>query len=301
MQAIPNEIITKLGGLQSQIWQTVTLAVSEACGQPITFGSAVTVSSQTSELLEEMAAPMMVIQFTFAGHNENSQVILLPRDTTSQLAALVKGEEVGDIDANIVAELRSLLEGIVQGICLSVGNLKNETVVASGMTLRFQVFSFPPNLGRVEELVRTQVAISAEEVSGVAIWIMDGETARSVLGERAMTEDGSPFPQAAGTGFGTGGGRIQGDDSNSLSLLMDIPLEISVELGRVKMLVKDVVALGAGSIVEIEKLAGEPVDVLVNGRPVARGEVVVIEDNFGVRITEIINPYERINRLGEVA
>jgi flagellar motor switch protein FliN/FliY len=82
---------------------------------------------------------------------------------------------------------------------------------------------------------------------------------------------------------------------------MDIPLEISVELGRVKMMVRDVVELSTGSIVEIEKAAGEPVDVLVNGRLVAHGEVVVIEDNFGVRITEILNPNERLSKLGEVA
>ncbi|HCD99973.1 MAG TPA: flagellar motor switch protein FliN [Armatimonadetes bacterium] len=90
-------------------------------------------------------------------------------------------------------------------------------------------------------------------------------------------------------------------DPGSLELLLDIPLEISVELGRVKMLVKDVVELGTGSIIEIDKAAGEPVDVLVNGRLVARGEVVVIEDNFGVRITEILTPQERLTKLGEVA
>jgi flagellar motor switch protein FliN/FliY len=67
------------------------------------------------------------------------------------------------------------------------------------------------------------------------------------------------------------------------------------------MLVKDIVELGTGSIVEIDKAAGEPVDVMVNGRLVAKGEVVVIEDNFGVRLTEILNPQERISRLGDAA
>jgi len=69
----------------------------------------------------------------------------------------------------------------------------------------------------------------------------------------------------------------------------------------VKMLVRDVLELGSGSIVEIDKSAGEPVDVMVNGRLVARGEVVVIEDNFGVRITEICNAMERLNRLNDAA
>jgi flagellar motor switch protein FliN/FliY len=78
-----------------------------------------------------------------------------------------------------------------------------------------------------------------------------------------------------------------------MEVLLDVPLEISVELGRVKMMVREVLDLGTGSIIEVDKAAGEPVDVMVNGRLVAKGEVVVIEDNFGVRVTEILNPAER--------
>jgi flagellar motor switch protein FliN/FliY len=78
---------------------------------------------------------------------------------------------------------------------------------------------------------------------------------------------------------------------------MDIPLEVTVELGRTSKLIKDILKLGPGSIIELEKLAGEPVDILVNGKFIAKGEVVVIDENFGVRITEIIKPIERINNL----
>ena len=79
-----------------------------------------------------------------------------------------------------------------------------------------------------------------------------------------------------------------GAEPHNLNLVLDIPLEVSVELGRKRMSIRDILDLGAGSIVELDKIAGEPVDLLVNGRLVARGEVVVIEDNFGVRITEIV-------------
>jgi len=90
-------------------------------------------------------------------------------------------------------------------------------------------------------------------------------------------------------------------DESGLEIIMDIPLDVSVELGRVKLQVREVLELGAGSIVEIDKAAGEPVDVLVNGRLVARGEVVVIDDNFGVRITEILSVHERLMKLNEAA
>jgi flagellar motor switch protein FliN/FliY len=77
-------------------------------------------------------------------------------------------------------------------------------------------------------------------------------------------------------------------DVRNLDIVMDVPLEVSVELGRKRMSIRQILDLGSGSIVELDKIAGEPVDLLVNGRLVARGEVVVIEDNFGVRITEIV-------------
>lgn len=84
----------------------------------------------------------------------------------------------------------------------------------------------------------------------------------------------------------------------NLEMILDIPLEVSVELGRNKMLINDLLQLGQGSVIELNKLAGEPLEVLVNGRLVARGEVVVIHDKFGVRLTDIISANERISQLG---
>jgi flagellar motor switch protein FliN/FliY len=100
---------------------------------------------------------------------------------------------------------------------------------------------------------------------------------------------------------GQGPAKLVSREEKDLEILFDIPLQLSVELGRVSLLVQDVVDLSAGSINELERSAGEPVDVMVNGRLVAHGEVVVIEDNFGVRITEIVSPQERVQRLGEAA
>ncbi|MBT2573348.1 flagellar motor switch phosphatase FliY [Bacillus sp. ISL-51] len=84
---------------------------------------------------------------------------------------------------------------------------------------------------------------------------------------------------------------------NNLDMLMDIPLSITVELGRTKRSVKEILELSAGSIIELDKLAGEPVDILVNQRIVAKGEVVVIEENFGVRVTDILSQADRLNNL----
>jgi flagellar motor switch protein FliN/FliY len=85
--------------------------------------------------------------------------------------------------------------------------------------------------------------------------------------------------------------------SQDIDFLLDIPLEVTVELGRTRMLIKDLLQLGQGSVVELEKLAGEPMEILVNNRLVARGEVVVVNEKFGVRLTDIISPTERIRQL----
>ena len=88
-------------------------------------------------------------------------------------------------------------------------------------------------------------------------------------------------------------------EAQNIDMLLDINLPVSIELGRTRMSISDILAMGPGSVVELNKLAGEPVDLLVNYKIVARGEVVVIDENFGVRITNLISPEERLKALGE--
>ena len=86
-------------------------------------------------------------------------------------------------------------------------------------------------------------------------------------------------------------------DSKSLDFILDIPLEVTVELGRTRMLINDLLQLGQGSVIELTKLAGEPLEILVNNKLVARGEVVVVNEKFGVRLTDIVSPMERVQSL----
>jgi len=87
-------------------------------------------------------------------------------------------------------------------------------------------------------------------------------------------------------------------EARNIDLLMDVDLPVSIELGRTKLAISDILALGPGSVVELNKLAGEPVDLLVNNKVVAKGEVVVIDENFGLRITQLVTPEERLRALG---
>ncbi|MCH2534573.1 MAG: flagellar motor switch protein FliN [Bdellovibrionales bacterium] len=106
-------------------------------------------------------------------------------------------------------------------------------------------------------------------------------------------EEQQPAQQVAAASGGDAG-----KDEKNLGLILDIPLRVTVELGRTKMVVSELLNLGQGSVIELNKLAGEPMEVLVNDKLVARGEAVVVNEKFGVRLTDIISPSERVEQLG---
>ena len=83
-----------------------------------------------------------------------------------------------------------------------------------------------------------------------------------------------------------------------LDLILDIPLDVSVELGKVKMIVNDMLQMGQGSIIELNKAVGDPLEIFINNKLIARGEVVIVDEKFGIRVTDIISPLERVKYLG---
>lgn len=113
-----------------------------------------------------------------------------------------------------------------------------------------------------------------------------------------MADEKSNVASILGDEGGDGSlGRGDGRKERNLDLILDIPLRVTVELGRTKMVVSELLNLGQGSVIELNKLAGEPMEVLVNDKLVARGEAVVVNEKFGVRLTDIISPAERVEQL----
>ncbi|PWU14312.1 MAG: flagellar motor switch protein FliN [Bdellovibrio sp.] len=103
--------------------------------------------------------------------------------------------------------------------------------------------------------------------------------------------------EAAGKGAKEGPESVEGGEPRNLKMIMDIPLRVTVELGRAKMPVSELLNLGQGSVIELNKLAGEPMEVFVNDKLIARGEAVVVNEKFGVRLTDIISTRERVEQL----
>lgn len=111
-------------------------------------------------------------------------------------------------------------------------------------------------------------------------------------------QEGKPLGRAAEkANFGELQQSKSSGGSADLDFILDIPLEVTVEMGRTRMLINDLLQLGQGSVIELNRLAGEPLDILVNNKLVARGEVVVVGEKFGIRLTDIVSPMERVKRL----
>lgn len=113
-------------------------------------------------------------------------------------------------------------------------------------------------------------------------------------GVLAQDDAKSPYASAAGAGASAPEAPI-----NDINRVLDIPVLLSVELGRTKVPIKHILQLGQGSVVELDALAGEPMDVLVNGYLIAQGEVVVVNDKFGIRLTDVVTPSERLRRVSK--
>ncbi len=129
---------------------------------------------------------------------------------------------------------------------------------------------------------------------------MEDESAKEDFEVLEDTEDIDAGEDADEALDEAGESAVKGGETKSLDLILDIPLTVSVELGRSKMLINDLLQLGQGSVIELTKLVGEPLEVLVNQKLVARGEVVVVNEKFGVRLTDIVSPMERVHATGFV-
>ncbi|MCB0356992.1 MAG: flagellar motor switch protein FliN [Bdellovibrionales bacterium] len=136
---------------------------------------------------------------------------------------------------------------------------------------------------------------------------LDLDAAESLAAALADDDETEETPQAAGGDAGSGAkaSKNNSDDDDddgdeqdrNLELILDVPLKVTVELGRTKMVVSELLNLGQGSVVELNKLAGEPMELLVNEKLVARGEAVVVNEKFGIRLTDILSQSERVEKL----
>jgi flagellar motor switch protein FliN/FliY len=287
--------------------------------------------SELSELIRKYPKPCLVAEVDYTTGLKGTNLLLFQMHDAAVIADLMLGGdgtspnmELGDMEISAISEAMNQMIGKASTSMSSLFELRVEiapprTRVLSMKNLEeFSSQFIENNLVVVvnfrlviEGLVDSQIMLVipypfAREMAKTLIDVdeqapMEGKMAEQLKGNPRKPEgrvepkmaDGSVRPIQ----FGTLESTPPLEGPGNLNLLLDVPLEISVELGSTKMRIKEILELGIGSVIELDRLAGELVDILVNGKLIAKGEVVVIDENFGVKITDIVSPFERVNNL----
>lgn len=218
---------------------------------------------------------------------------MAPDESTNNADEIEEALETETTDETIVAEGLNKVGGdddletqmatqmAAEGLEESVGEEDLEAQMAAAM--ESDVGGDESDGGEDDDLEAQMATAMGGDESAMMAALSDDEPA-----SMAQVQDVS-FPQLSPSD--------EMGDRSSIDRLMDVDLNLSVELGRKDMQIKEILNLGPGKIIELDKLAGEPVDLLVNGKLLAKGEVVVVDENFGVRITELVDPVDRIKML----
>jgi flagellar motor switch protein FliN/FliY len=274
-------------------------------------------------LKSQLEGKLVQINANFTEGISGKHSFVISEETAKQITALMMAQEEGDLTD---MALSALTEGFSQmsGAALNIIEDKIGKPVQTA-TLNAQIVDDAAAIDTpAGDIVKVRFALTTDGKSSFIDEIMDLSAAQSITGEASGGKGVSAGPSAESGGAqsedlfqqftsqpsapqaSVGVQSVQfaplaqgapSEVTGNIGLLMDVSMQLTVELGRTKMLIKDILGMGEGTIVELDKLAGEPVDLLVNGKLIAKGEVVVIDENFGVRVTDIISPMERISNL----
>lgn len=269
----------------------------------------------------ELKGKLLQIYLDYEGGIEAESTLLIPADDALKMAEIVMNQKGVDFSESTI---NSISEAIVQMNSASnrvLSSRLGKPVQNKNLQVEILEDSSKIRFPAEEQMIDLSFNYNPENTSPIAVHqLMSVHLAKILINIANMTDKdtgvlGEDFTKKI-EGEEDEEGRKQtvlirpvvyqgleenfesvDDEQSNITLLMDIYMQLTVELGRTKMQIKDILALGEGSIIELEKLAGEPVDLLVNGKLIARGEVVVIDENFGVRVTEIVSPHERLESI----
>ncbi len=265
--------------------------------------------------------PGLKLSFSVSNELSVSHWIILPADLVLNLVAWMLGMEPD-------SELNDEHVEAMQEVCNQIFGQIQVALDAAGRTIKFgdvEIVQVDSSLNEKfeneeESVLRVEIRINVEDdfhlvgyhiqATGSEASVLDDELSPSADSGQTMSNedvdinfddfgnDASPV-EISPADFGSfGGGEPADDEPRNINMLLDVELNVMAELGRKTMLVKDVLKLGKGAVVELDKAAGEPLELFVNGTKLAEGEVVVVEDHFGIRITQLAAPKDRIKSLG---
>lgn len=230
-----------------------------------------------SELyLSDNSLPFISMDFTSTGL---SHQIIVPTDQSSKLTELLGDSIEGDLNEEHLNSLKSVAKNLTSAFIDSGINLSDILIVDNSDSL-----NIPNNLQSQKLILR-----AGDEIIELNLyhWENQGD----------LMEDTTLEVQQADFGELDSANGSMSD--NKIDMLLEVELDVTIELGRKKMSIQEVLQLGKGAVIELTKLAGEPVDIYVNQKPLAKGEVVVVDENFAIRITNLVDKSERLKSLGK--
>ena len=284
----------RLASFAAKFFEGAGPTMTTMMNRPITVGVLGIDDVTTAELIRQIPLPWVLVEIRYGRGLSGAHWLIL-----GQAGALLLGHALaGDEGPEALEFLPSHEEAIGETVNQILGAASSAVAPMLGRSISFE----PVKLHMVDDATTLPPELTAQLER---LWLVGAEatgpdglrvTFKLTIGTDLAREivtlgASSAASQAADTPSEPDG------QPSSLGLILDVTLPVSVELGRARMQIQDILKLVPGSIVELDKSAGDPVDILINDRPIARGEVVVIDENFGVRLTSIVTATERIKAI----
>ncbi|MBN2400805.1 MAG: flagellar motor switch protein FliN, partial [Spirochaetes bacterium] len=307
-----------LAELLNSTMQTVVPSLAGYLGRDIVISNAVVEIKSQDAVRNDIKKKCIQLPIDYSGGFNGKNLIIFNFADAEVISSLMMGDDSGARPAELTEAHQSTIQEFVNQMLSSVatgfsnrfGRSINTSQPVLSIVGKASDLQLPP--GR--DLVKITYNINVEGLINSKFYhIMELQLAAELAkvkgsaggaSQQAMQTHSYDALESAGQQVGINpvkfpplGESVPYGAGSNISLLMDVPMTLTVELGRTRQLVRDILGLGEGSIIELDKLAGEPVDLLVNGKLIAKGEVVVIDENFGVRVTDIVSPAERLNKV----
>ncbi|MDR2793394.1 MAG: flagellar motor switch protein FliN [Treponema sp.] len=309
--------------LLDETCQNQSNALSTMTGVAVTISKPHVSFTNREKLVEQLPDKVAAVKVDFSSGFPGEHLFIMEEDIAKSLASMMNKEENIELDEmalSMIGEVVSQLVGTqITALTratnnMSIASMSPETTNVPKAVVALPAGTFPCveyelDLGNGQRQRFWEVYGS--NVSHAIGNALNGNAAASARKASAAASI-SQQPAMAGMGGGMPGmgqanvqavqfpnlmAQVTSQEQSNIGLIMDVYMEMTVELGRTKKLIKEILGMGEGTIIELDKLAGEPVDILVNHKLIAKGEVVVIDENFGVRVTEIVSPVERMGEM----
>ncbi|ABS61374.1 flagellar motor switch phosphatase FliY [Fervidobacterium nodosum] len=326
---IEKDMIGEVGNI---ILGSGATALSSILGRKVDISTPEVEVKTLKDLRSEVSGEKVTVIIHFEGAVEGLNALVLEKKTAAEIADIMMGglgkvesDELDEMKLSAVGEAMNQMMG---SAATSLSDMIKKSVNITPPTIEILNFDnaetkFPPIGEDADKVAKVNFTMSIEDLEPAKFFLampipfvkkmyemIFGKTEKQTATSQTQKTptQSVPSPSIPKEKTAVAAKPVQFEDfgkvpsaqeqtqviDERLQLLFDIPLNVSVELGRTKLSLKEIMELGVGSLIELDKLTGEPVDIYVNNKLIARGEVVVIDENFGVRITEIVSPKERL-------